>query len=308
MSDALGLSIGATNLAVAPPDRAPITRRAVLTMFRHRPPEVGTPAENPRLTERGLVITDFVERIGDTVPILAADGSSFSPERLVADAVAAAVNEAGAVGSSSKLTVATPSHWTPATTATLDRALRRHPGIGGEALRLVPDSLAALTALQANPGLPARGIVVLCDFGGSGTSITLADAANGFRHVGPTARFDDLSGDLLDQTVLTSVLADVSGAAGLDPSSTSAVGTLTALRDRCRLAKERLSHDTATALTSPMPTVGTEIRLTRSEFESSLRGPLEAFLAYLREYLRHSDVRAADLMAVARWAEVRAFR
>ena len=34
-------------------------------------------------------------------------------------------------------------------------------------VRVVPDSVAALTAIQSYPGLPARGVVVLCDFGGT---------------------------------------------------------------------------------------------------------------------------------------------
>ena len=31
-----------------------------------------------------------------------------------------------------------------------------------------------------DPGVPTRGVIALCDFGGTGTSITLVDAANGF--------------------------------------------------------------------------------------------------------------------------------
>ena len=60
---ALGLSIGSTYLAAVTADHA-ITRKPVLTLFRQRPPEVGVPSENPRLDEPGLVITDFVDRVG----------------------------------------------------------------------------------------------------------------------------------------------------------------------------------------------------------------------------------------------------
>jgi len=49
---ALGLSIGATNLAAVTADRA-VTRRPVLTLYRQRPPEVGVPTENPKLNEPG---------------------------------------------------------------------------------------------------------------------------------------------------------------------------------------------------------------------------------------------------------------
>src|SRR5579875_3000902 len=85
---AVGLSIGATNLAAVTADRA-VTRKPVLTLYRGRPPEVGVPSENPNLTEPGLVITDFVDKVGDPAGIVAADGSTHRPETLVADALRA---------------------------------------------------------------------------------------------------------------------------------------------------------------------------------------------------------------------------
>ena len=76
MRSCLGLSIGATNLVAVPAGRPPTVRSAVLTLFGHRPAEVGVTSENPRLDERGLVLTGFVERVGDPVPIVAGDGSA----------------------------------------------------------------------------------------------------------------------------------------------------------------------------------------------------------------------------------------
>ena len=67
---ALGLSVGATNLAAVTAARA-VTRKPVLTLYRQRPPEVGVPSENPKLNEPWLVITDFVERVGDPAGIAA---------------------------------------------------------------------------------------------------------------------------------------------------------------------------------------------------------------------------------------------
>ena len=85
---ALGLSIGATNLAAVTADRA-VTRKPVLTLYRQRPPEVGVPSENPKLNEPGLVISDFVDRVGDPAGIVAADGTTHRSETLVADALRA---------------------------------------------------------------------------------------------------------------------------------------------------------------------------------------------------------------------------
>ncbi len=85
---ALGLSIGATNLAAVTADRA-VTRKPVLTLYRQRPPEVGVPSENPKLDEPGLVITDFVDRAGDPAGIAAADNTTHRSETLIADALRA---------------------------------------------------------------------------------------------------------------------------------------------------------------------------------------------------------------------------
>ncbi|MBJ7386775.1 MAG: molecular chaperone, partial [Mycolicibacterium sp.] len=89
MTDGLGLSIGATNLTAVAVGRAAVRRSAVLTLYPHRPPEVGVPSENPNLAERGLILTDFVDRVGDPVGLLAPDGSSHRADVLLADALRA---------------------------------------------------------------------------------------------------------------------------------------------------------------------------------------------------------------------------
>src|SRR6478736_8829448 len=89
MSDGVGLSVGATRLAAVIVGRTAVTRSPVVTLYPHRPPEVGVPSENPNLNERGLIITDFVDRVGDPVGIVAADGSSHRADVLMAEALRA---------------------------------------------------------------------------------------------------------------------------------------------------------------------------------------------------------------------------
>src|SRR5205085_1825872 len=72
---------------------------------------------------------------------------------------------------------------------------------------LIPDSVAALAALQSAPGLPPSGVVALVDLGGSGTSITLADAGSNFNQIGQTVRYLEFSGDQIDQALLNHVVA-----------------------------------------------------------------------------------------------------
>ena len=38
---------------------------------------------------------------------------------------------------------------------------------------------------RPNPGVPNSGIVAVCDFGGSGATVSLVDAANGYQAIVP---------------------------------------------------------------------------------------------------------------------------
>jgi hypothetical protein len=266
----IGLSIGATNLAGTRDGQTAVMRPAELTLHGQR-------------------LTGFVDRVGDPVPLVAPDGSKHRSEELLADALGAiahAVTEGTAVAD---VAITVPAHWRASVVDTLRRNLRGRPPV-------VSDATAALTALRANPGLPTRGVVVLCDFGGSGTSITLANAARDFSTVGETVRFPDFSGDHIDQALLTYVFGGLGEA---DASSTAMVGSLVRLRDECRRAKERLSAETATALVADLPGHRTDIRVNRTELEELMSAPLAEFLAALDETLERYGVPAAAVSAVA---------
>jgi actin-like ATPase involved in cell morphogenesis len=296
---ALGLSVGATNLAAVTAERA-VTRRPVLTLFRQRPPEVGVPSENPMLNEPGLVITDFVERVGDPDGIAAADGTMHRSETLVADALRAmayAATEGRALPDA--VAVTQPAHWGPAAVDAVRVALSRVSEWSDGRLTLLPDSAAALIALQANPGVPSRGIIAVCDFGGTGTTLALVDAANGYQAVAPAVRHGEFSGDLIDQALLTHVVTELSSAGSFDTAATSAIGSLAALRSACRRAKEELSSTIATTLTADVPGYRGDIRITRAELDDAIRQPLDGFLAVIHETLQRNGIRAEDLVAVA---------
>ncbi|MCV7228300.1 Hsp70 family protein [Mycolicibacterium komossense] len=301
MTDPLGLSIGTTNLVAARVGNPPVTRRSVLTLYGHRPAEVGLPSENPNLTESGLVMRGFVERVGDPVPLVAVDGSTHYADRLLLEALGAMTDTVGGLSPTSDVVLAVPAYWSPATVQAFGAALRadRKLAPNGTAPRLVSDAVSALTALQVNPGLAARGVVALLDFGGSGTSITLANAERAFQPIGETVRYPDFSGDQIDQSLLTSVLANIAGSGTADPAVTTAVGSLAKLRDECRRAKERLSAETATNLGADLPGFRSDIRLTRAELEGLIQGPLDGVIAALDDLLSRNRMGWANLSAVA---------
>ena len=155
MTDPFGLSIGTTNLVAARVGAPPVTRRSVLTLYGHRRPEVGLPSENPNLTESGVVLRGFVDRVGDPVPMVAADGTPHQADRLLIEALAALVEDGGGLQPTNELVIAVPAHWSAATVRALEPALRSNRSLSpnGVAPRLISDAVAALSALQTNPGL-----------------------------------------------------------------------------------------------------------------------------------------------------------
>lgn len=258
----------------------PVTRRSMLTL----PQSAGT-------------ITGFVERVGDRVPLVTPDGTSYRAEQLLVEALDAMVQVGG--GPSSDVAVAVPAHWSPSTMWAFRSALgnSRTLSQANQPLRVVSDAVAALTALQANPGIRADGVVALVDFGGSGTSITLADAAASFEPIGETVRYPDFSGDLIDQALLAHVLDDLADKA--DPAGTAAVESLAKLREECQRAKERLSADTATQLVLELPGHRADIRLTRDELQELIRRPLDGVVAALDELTERNGTSATGLAALA---------
>lgn len=265
-TSALGLGVGTTNLVAMRDGRPAATRKAVVTLYPNRSPEVGVPGENPNLQQPGLVLTSFVERVGDPVALVAADGSSHRAEAVLVDALDAMTRT---VGGGAPVTITVPSHWSPTAVESLRAALRGRAGLSPERApaMIIPDAGAALACLSADPGLPPTGVVVLCDIGGTGTNITLADASAGFSIIGETVRHNDFSGDAVDQAVLSHVVDAIARERGADPASTAAVAALSRLRDDCRRAKERLSTETSAVVSADLRGRTTEVRITRSDLE-----------------------------------------
>jgi Hsp70 protein len=294
---ALGLSIGASNLAGVSSAHA-ITRKPVLTLYPERPAEVGLPSENPRLQGPGLVISGFVNRIDDPRGVVALDGSVHRSEALIADGLRALAYAAtGGRPLPDNVAATYPAHWESQAVDALGAALSGNPEWSARArpILLIPDAAAALLAVRTNPGIPAHGTVAVCDFGGSGTNITLMDAGGDYQALAPTVRHRDFSGDRIDQALLSVVIANMPST-GSFPSGTAAIRSLSRLRSACRQAKEQLSSSTVSTLTDGLTGTPGEVRLTRQELDDAIRPSLRSFLAALDEVLAHNGIR--DLVAV----------
>jgi Hsp70 protein len=300
MYDPLGLSIGTTNLVAACNGSPPVSRRAVLTLYPHCAPKIGLSTENPNLTEPGVLMRGFVERIGDSVALVSPDGSAHDPDLLMVEALDAMVVAAGADAAASEISIAVPAYWKPGTVQALRNGLRTHLGFvrSGMAPRLVSDAIAALTAANAELCLAATGVVGLLDFGGAGTSATLVNLAGDFELVSRTMRYAAFSGDEIDQALLLKVFEELGHGSGIDPASTAAVGQLVLLREQCRTAKERLSTDTATEFAAELGGRRCTMKLTRDELGDLIQDRLSGFIYAFDDMLARHQKSWADLSAV----------
>ncbi|KZS75453.1 hypothetical protein A4G26_22420 [Mycobacterium kansasii] len=297
MTDPLGLSVGVANLVAARTGSAPVTRSSVLTLFNQRAPEVGTPEENPNVAGPGLALSGFVERVGDPDPLIAADGSAHSGAALTAGALDAM---AGTVGYGAPVAIAVPAHWGERQVGALREALRGHPDLAPGAVQpaFIGDATAALAALYAKPGFPTDGIVVLCDFGAGGSSVTLTDAASNFRQIATTQRYTDFSGNQLDQMILRHLAVEARDA-DADADGTAPLAPLSRRLAQCRSAKEQLSAATVAVIPAELPGIGEDVRLTRAEFEDLICGPLQRFISCVEEVLQRNQIPKGRLAAVA---------
>ena len=288
MSHPLGLSIGTTNLVAARVGDPPMVRRAVLSLFRDRAPQIGLPDE---VVANGVTLTGFVERVGDPVPMVAPDGTSYHADQLVAEALDALIEAAGGEPPTGQLAISVPAHWDTATLRAMRAAMRSNPSLApnGVPARLVSDAVASLTALNANPGLPTTGTAALLDFGGGGTSITLAAADSSFEPV-ETVRYTEFSGDGVDQALLAHVLARVGAPGGADTAGTAAVSSLEKLRESCCAAKEHLSEADTATVPVDIPSYHGAIEVTRAELSELLTEPLSGVLDELDDLLRRNNI------------------
>lgn len=275
-----------------------MTRQSVLTLFGGRASELALPDEAPNPAGTGMVMRGFVERVGVPTPLVAPDGTQHLGAALTAEALDAI---ARTVGYGAPVSIAVPAHWSEAQFAALREALFTRGALTTTTdvpPVLIPDATAALGALYAKPGFPTGGVVALCDFGASGTNVTLTDAASNFQRIGSTLRYTEFSGDRIDQFILSHLHRDGAETAD-DHASTAPLRALSRRLDDCRRAKEQLSVATMSVVPAEMPGFGRDIPLSRNQFEHIIAGPLDRFVDFVEQTLQHNDVPKANLAAAA---------
>ena len=182
------------------------------------------PARFPASPAPGLVLSGFVDRVGDPVPLVAADGSAHRGEQVLAEALDAM---ARTVDGGRPIAIAVPAHWGPGDRRRAARRAARpsESGARRRACRADP-RLGGRAGGAAGCTRPARPRASSC----CATSAAAAPAsrwptrARTSTPSAQTVRHPEFSGDAIDQALLNHVLAGLADANDADPAGTAAVG------------------------------------------------------------------------------------
>ncbi|MEV0356440.1 Hsp70 family protein [Nocardia sp. NPDC050697] len=301
---ALGITVGAYRSAVAAiaaDDRdgesARVTAHpSVLRLTADAAPAFGTAARPGGRHSGDAVLEGFLARVGDPVAMLAEDGSEHVAEDLVATSVACLIEEAA--GYADPVTVAChPAWWSRHTVEAQRDALAR---AGLDDVTLVPEPAAVLRLLDAGRAPREDGAVVVYDLGATGLTVSVLRTGAQSGMLAAPVRSTEVAGAEFDLLTMRYVLANAMGENDFDPFDPVVERELSALRERCRKAKEVLSRDTATVVEVRLdPAAGPQrIRLVRGEVEDLLRAPLLTSAELVRDALHRAGVELGDVRRI----------
>jgi molecular chaperone DnaK (HSP70) len=159
---------------------------------------------------------------------------------------------------------------------------------------------AAATYYASVERMDTGDTVAVYDLGGGTFDATvLRRTDEGFEILGEPEGIERLGGIDFDEAVFSHVRTSLGdGIEELDPADAVAMAAVARLREDCIAAKEALSRDTDVTIPVFLPTVQTEVRLRRSEFEDMVRPALTETIGSLCRALRSAGVSQSELASV----------
>ncbi len=259
---------------------------------------VGDVAQRRGQQEPDRFAREFKRRFGDSTPIMLGH-TPYSAERLMAavlQQVAGQVTERYG-GPPDSVAIAHPANWGPYKIELLGQAVQL-AGLSGA--RFVTEPEAAAVHFAAGERLDPGDLVAVYDLGG-GTfdAAVLRRVEDGFETLGEPQGIERLGGIDFDEAVLSHVRSTVGDAlARLDPDDQTARAAIMRLRSECVAAKEALSGDSETSIPVMLPTLQTQVRVTRAELEDAIRPALRETVESLRRAIDAAGVTPADIRAI----------
>ena len=259
---------------------------------------VGDAAERRSVQEPARAARAFKRRFGDAAPIIL-DRTPFSADRLMAtvltQVLADVVKRQG--GAPEAVAVTHPANWGEYKLDLLRQAVTA-AGVGGAVL--VPEPVAAAVQYASTERVDVGDVVAVYDLGG-GTfdAAVLRKTATGFETIGRPEGIERLGGIDFDEAVMAHVRATLGDAlAQADTSDPATREAMAALRAECVTAKELLSSDSDATISVNLPSLRTQVRLTRNEFEDVVRPMVRETVQAMQRAVVASGVEPSAVKAV----------
>jgi molecular chaperone DnaK len=259
---------------------------------------IGEAAVRRAASEPAGVAREFKRRIGDPTPLVVG-GTPYSADALMAKLLRGVVDLVVQAegGTPEGIAVSHPANWGPYKLDLLRQAARL-ADLDGVVTVSEPEAAAIHYASQArvDPG----AVIAVYDLGG-GTfdAAVLRKTATGWEVLGAPEGIERLGGIDFDAAVHHHVASSIAPALDeLSPDDPAALAAAARLRQECVDAKEVLSSDSDVAIPVLLPTLQTDVRLTRAEYEQMVRPALADTITSLNRALRSAGVGPEDVTTV----------
>ncbi len=259
---------------------------------------IGDPAERRGVQHPSRLAREFKRRFGDSTPIML-DRTPLSADRLTAMMLRQIVADVATRQGSGPETVgvAHPANWGSYKIDLLRQAVE---SAGLARAVFVSEPVAAAIQYASTERVDVGDVIAVYDLGG-GTfdAAVLRKTPTGFDTLGQPQGIERLGGIDFDESVFAHVRHTIGDSIDrLDTGDPSVRAAIARLRQECVMAKEALSSDSDATIPVMLPTVQTQVRITRSEFEDMIRPTLHETIETLRRAIKVSGVELGDVKSV----------
>jgi Hsp70 protein/Septum formation len=257
----------------------------------------GDAAERHAVTDPQRIARQFKRRLGDPTPLVVGDASlpaEVLMARLLRWVIDTVVRARGGERPSS-IVLTHPANWGPFKRDLLDKAAEL-AGIGRTILLAEPQAAAISYSSQAR--VEQGAVIAVYDLGGGtfDAAVLRKEPDGGFTMLGTPEGIEHLGGIDVDAAVFAHVTSALGDAyEELDPDDPQALAAVSRLRIECTQAKEALSLDTEISVPVLLPTIQTEVRVTRAELEEMIRPPLADTVTALERAVRSANLAPSDI-------------
>ncbi len=259
---------------------------------------VGDAANRRGLTDPTHVTREFKRRLGDPQPIMIG-GAPYSAQALMAKMLRHVVSEATRrMGNGPTYVAAThPANWGPYKLELFEQALQL-ADLDGAAVLSEPH--AAAISYASRERIDDGSVVAVYDLGGGTFDAAVLRKQGGlFELLGASVGVEHLGGIDFDQAVINHVVTELGDQWPADSINDEVMlPALANLRKNCISAKELLSNDDVATIPVLLPQVNTEVEITRTRFEESIRHRVDESLHALERAISGSGVGMHEVAAV----------